>query len=90
MPWREARQGIPNGASCTSVISVESDIGSIRRPKARQQQPQKRWRELRPEAYDQGFSLRLSAKERLYGIVTDGVFQMIRFEPIHEIYDVRK
>lgn len=48
---------------------------------------QKRILELKLDI-DEVFSLRLSATERLYGIVDDGVFYILWYDPIHEITPV--
>lgn len=50
---------------------------------------QKRWKELNLEEYDSVFSLRLSGRQRLYGILTDGTFKIVWFDPIHGIYKSR-
>ena len=36
---------------------------------------------------DQLFSLRLTARERLYGILNNGVFYVLWYDPCHEIYE---
>lgn len=51
---------------------------------------QKRWSELHLEEYDRVFSLRLTNRHRLYGILEDGVFQVVWFDQEHEIYPVKK
>ena len=51
---------------------------------------QKRLQELRQEDLDQVFSLRLSGKERLYGILNDRVLRIIWYDPNHEIYPMSK
>lgn len=51
---------------------------------------QKRWADLKLEEYDRVFSLRLTGKHRLYGILLDGVFQVIWYDPNHEIYPLDK
>lgn len=33
------------------------------------------------------FSLRLTARERLYGILNNGVFYVLWYDPCHEIYE---
>lgn len=50
---------------------------------------QKRWKELNLEEYDSVFSLRLSGKQRLYGILIDGTFKIVWFDPVHEIYKTK-
>ena len=39
---------------------------------------------------DQVFSLRLSSLERLYGILEDGTYFVLWYDPNHEIYPVEK
>ena len=50
---------------------------------------QKRARELRLDV-DQLFSLRLSGKERLYGILNNGIFSILWYDSKHEIYPSAK
>ncbi|MFR6280946.1 MAG: hypothetical protein ACLUKK_07170 [Lacrimispora saccharolytica] len=50
---------------------------------------QKRISDLRLNI-DQVFSLRLSGKVRLYGILEDGVFFILWYDPEHEIYPSHK
>ncbi|MDE7311566.1 MAG: hypothetical protein K2N87_08140 [Eubacterium sp.] len=50
---------------------------------------QKRILELKLDI-DEVFSFRLSSTERLYGIVEDGVFYILWYDPIHEITPVSK
>ena len=45
---------------------------------------QKRAEELKIDDYE-FFSLRLDAKKRLWGIIDGGVFQIIWYDPNHEI-----
>lgn len=47
---------------------------------------QKRWLELHLEEYDRVFSLRLTGKRRLYGILENGVFRIVWYDQEHEIY----
>lgn len=51
---------------------------------------QKRWRELKLDEYDSIFSLRLTGVQRLYGILTNGVFKIVWFDQKHEIYPMKK
>lgn len=51
---------------------------------------QQRWSELKLDEYDRVFSLRLAGEQRLYGILENGVLKIIWFDPIHEIYAVKK
>ena len=44
--------------------------------------------ELHMEDQDRIFSLRLTSRERLYGILDGGVFFIIWYDPLHEIYPV--
>lgn len=46
---------------------------------------QQRATELRLDV-DQLFSLRLTAKSRLYGILTDGIFRILWYDRNHEVY----
>lgn len=46
---------------------------------------QKRLSELHKEDYDELFSLRLSGKERLWGIIQDGVFMILWYDKEHEV-----
>ena len=46
---------------------------------------QKRAKELHLDV-DQLFSLRLTGKERLYGILNNGVFYVLWYDAQHEIY----
>ncbi len=50
---------------------------------------QKRAYELRLDV-DQLFSLRLAGKERLYGILKNGIFNILWYDSNHEIYPVGK
>lgn len=50
---------------------------------------QKRIKELKLDI-DQIFSLRLTATLRLYGILEDGVFNILWYDPNHEIYESKK
>lgn len=54
------------------------------------QEAQQRWRELKLEEYDRIFSLRLTGEQRLYGILDNGVLQIVWFDPKHEIYQVKR
>ena len=51
---------------------------------------QKRWSDLKLDEYDQVFSLRLTGAQRLYGLLQDGIFEIIWFDPIHEIYNSKR
>lgn len=51
---------------------------------------QNRWIDLHLEDYDRVFSLRLTGAYRLFGILEDGVFRIVWFDPNHEIYPVKK
>lgn len=51
---------------------------------------QKRWKDLHLEEYDRIFSLRLTGRHRLYGILQSGVFSIVWFDQNHEIYPVSK
>lgn len=51
---------------------------------------QKRWLELHLEEYDRVFSLRLTGKHRLYGILEDGIFCIVWYDQEHEIYAMDK
>ena len=51
---------------------------------------QQRWNELKLDEYDNIFSLRLTGEKRLYGILENGVFRIVWFDPKHEIYSVKK
>lgn len=51
---------------------------------------QSRWKELHLEEYDRIFSLRLTGLQRLYGILLNGVFKIVWFDPEHEIYKTHK
>ena len=42
--------------------------------------------ELHMEDVDRVFSLRLTSTERLYGIIDEGIFFIIWYDPNHEIY----
>ncbi|MFM9414125.1 hypothetical protein ACKQTC_07070 [Peptococcus simiae] len=46
---------------------------------------QKRLSELHKEDYDALFSLRLSGRERLWGIIQDGVFMILWYDKEHEV-----
>ena len=50
---------------------------------------QKRAAELKLDC-DQLFSLRITGIKRLYGMLIDGVFNIIWFDPEHEIYPSKK
>lgn len=50
---------------------------------------QKRAEELRLDV-DQLFSLRLTGKKRLYGILDQGIYRVIWYDPEHEIYSTSK
>lgn len=50
---------------------------------------QKRAKELNIEHYESLFSLRLTGKSRLFGILTDGIFRIVWFDPNHEIYKTK-
>ena len=47
---------------------------------------QARWKYLKLEEYDTVFSLRLTNTHRLYGILLNGVFQIVWYDQKHEIY----
>lgn len=49
-----------------------------------------RWKELRLEEYDSVFSLRLTGRQRLYGILVDGIFFVVWYDRCHEIYPIKK
>ena len=51
---------------------------------------QRRWSDIKLDEYDQIFSLRLTGTQRLYGILENGVFQIVWFDPSHEIYCTKK
>ena len=51
---------------------------------------QQRWSELKFDEYDRVFSLRLTGEQRIYGILENGVLKIVWFDPIHEIYSVKK
>lgn len=51
---------------------------------------QKRLLELKLDDTDQLFSLRLTGKERLYGILENGVFAVLWYDRKHEVYKVKK
>lgn len=51
---------------------------------------QRRWEKLGYEEFDQVFSLRLDGKRRLFGILLDGVFSVVWYDQMHEIYPVKK
>lgn len=51
---------------------------------------QSRWRDLKLEEFDRIFSLRLTGEQRLYGILIDGVYKIIWFDPSHNIYKLKK
>ena len=51
---------------------------------------QKRLVELKLDDIDQLFSLRLTGKERLYGILENGVFAILWYDKEHEVYKVKK
>lgn len=51
---------------------------------------QKRLVELKLDDVDQLFSLRLTGKERLYGILENGVFAILWYDKEHEVYRVKK
>lgn len=53
---------------------------------------QKRYMECFDEniAEDEVFSLRLSNKERIFGIVTKGVFKALWWDPEHKVYKSKK
>lgn len=51
---------------------------------------QKRWIDLKLEQYDRVLSLRLTNVMRLYGILSDGVLQIIWFDQRHEICPSKK
>ena len=51
---------------------------------------QKRWEQLKLYDYDEVFSIRLQNQERLYGILEDGVFRIVWYDPKHEIYPTKK
>jgi hypothetical protein len=40
--------------------------------------------------FDNIYSLAMSNTERLYGVIADGVFFVVWYDPIHEIYPVQK
>lgn len=63
------RNGTNNHFESVAVLSKEA---------------QKRILELKLDI-DEVFSLRLSATERLYGIVDNGIFYILWYDPIHEI-----
>ena len=44
--------------------------------------------ELKLIDIDRVFSLRLSGTERLFGILEDGIFSIIWYDPNHEIYPI--
>ena len=46
---------------------------------------QKRARDIRLDV-DQLFSLRLTGRERLYGVLNNGLFSVLWYDPAHEIY----
>lgn len=49
-----------------------------------------RWKTLKLEEYDQVFSLSLSGTERLYGILSDGIFRIVWYDKNHEIYPMKR
>lgn len=51
---------------------------------------QKRAKELNIEEYEELFSLRLTGKMRLFGILQDGIFSIVWYDENHEISKVKK
>jgi hypothetical protein len=51
---------------------------------------QERWREMKLDEYDTLHSLRLSSTGRLWGIMQNGVFFIIWYDPEHEIFPSEK
>lgn len=51
---------------------------------------QSRWRDLKLEEFDRIFSLRLTGEHRLYGILLDGVYNIVWFDHSHNIYKFKK
>lgn len=49
---------------------------------------QERLRALRLDDTDALFSLRLSAQERVWGILDNGVFLVLWWDPFHQVYPV--
>lgn len=54
------------------------------------EEAQHRWRELKLDEYDEVFSLRLTGEQRIYGILENGVYKIVWFDPSHEIYPMKK
>ena len=50
---------------------------------------QKRLIELKMDDIDRVFSLRLQGAVRLYGILEDGIFSLLWYDPDHEIYPTK-
>lgn len=50
---------------------------------------QDRLQEIRLDEYDVLFSLRKSGKERIYGIMDNGVLDLVWFDRLHEIYSTK-
>jgi hypothetical protein len=50
------------------------------------QEAQKRLREINLDQYDELFSLRLSGKERIWGIREQRVFRILWWDPKHQVY----
>lgn len=49
------------------------------------QEAKVRLRKLRLDDHDQIFSLHLSGKQRIYGILTEGILKVLWYDPEHEI-----
>jgi hypothetical protein len=46
--------------------------------------------ELRLDDLDELWSLRLSAQERVWGVITLNVFSLLWWDPEHTVYEVKK
>lgn len=75
MTWGEIMSASGGKSSGNGNNNHFEEISSLN-PEA-----QKRWKELKLEEYDSVFSLRLTGKQRLYGLLLkDGVFRIIWFD----------
>ena len=82
MTWAEIMS--QSGGRAHGTNHHFEDVGDLKK------EAQKRLQELQLEDLDQVFSLRLSGKERLYGILNDRVLRIIWYDQNHEIYPMSK
>jgi len=47
------------------------------------------WECFKYEGEDDVFSLRLSGKERVFGVVSEGIFKVLWWDPDHKVYEPR-